>query len=92
MKLNYDLKKYFKNNDIKQIINIMRNDKKNNDKNINFILLKKIGKTTVSCMDTPGFIVNRLLVPYLGQDLSMVDRNEATIEDIDVSMQLGAGK
>jgi 3-hydroxyacyl-CoA dehydrogenase len=53
---------------------------------------KKIGKTTVSCMDTPGFIVNRLLVPYLGQALSMVDRNEATIEDIDVSMQLGAGK
>ena len=46
-KLNYDLKKYFKNNDIKQIINIMRNDKKNNDKNINFILLKKIGKTTL---------------------------------------------
>ena len=52
---------------------------------------KKIGKTTVSCQDTPGFIVNRLLVPYLAQCLSMVDRNEASVEDIDVSMQLGAG-
>jgi 3-hydroxyacyl-CoA dehydrogenase len=51
----------------------------------------KIGKTTVSCNDTPGFIVNRLLVPYLGQALSMVDRGDCSIEDIDVSMQLGAG-
>ena len=52
---------------------------------------QSIGKTTASCVDTPGFIVNRLLVPYLAQALSMVDRGEATIEDIDVSMQLGAG-
>ena len=52
---------------------------------------QSIGKTTVSCVDTPGFIVNRLLVPYLSQALLMVDRGEATIEDIDVSMQLGAG-
>eukprot|EP00605_Chrysophyceae_sp_TOSAG23-4_P002704 GSChrysophyteH1.ASY1.ANO1.2982.1 assembled CDS len=52
---------------------------------------QKIGKTTVSCNDTPGFIVNRLLVPYLAQALAMVDRGDASIPDIDVSMQLGAG-
>ena len=52
---------------------------------------QKIGKTTVSCSDTPGFIVNRLLVPYLAQALAMVDRGDASIPDIDVSMQLGAG-
>jgi len=52
---------------------------------------KKIGKTTVSCGDTPGFIVNRLLIPYLSQALCMVDRNDASVRDIDVSMQLGAG-
>lgn len=50
-----------------------------------------IGKVAVSCGDTPGFIVNRLLVPSLIQALLMVDRNDATVKDIDISMQLGAG-
>ena len=47
--------------------------------------------TVVTCGDTPGFIVNRLLVPYLAQAMAMVDRNVASVPDIDVSMQLGAG-
>lgn len=51
----------------------------------------EIGKVAVSCGDTPGFIVNRLLVPSLMQALLMVDRQDATVKDIDVSMQLGAG-
>jgi len=52
---------------------------------------KSIGKVPVSCGDTPGFIVNRLLVPYLAQALLMLDRGDASIKDIDLSMQLGAG-
>lgn len=52
---------------------------------------KAIGKTTVTCKDTPGFIVNRLLIPYLTQAMAMVDRNDASVADIDISMQLGAG-
>ena len=47
-----------------------------------------IGKTTVSAKDTPGFIVNRLLVPYLMQAMAMVDRQDATVHDIDISMQV----
>ena len=50
-----------------------------------------IGKVAVTCGDTPGFIVNRLLVPSLMQALLMVDRQDATVKDIDISMQLGAG-
>lgn len=50
-----------------------------------------LGKTVVSCGDTPGFIVNRLLVPYLAQAMSMVDKGDASIPDIDASMRLGAG-
>lgn len=49
------------------------------------------GKTTVKCKDTPGFIVNRLLVPYMFEALRMHERDEASLEDIDTAMKLGAG-
>ena len=35
--------------------------------------------------------MNRLLIPYLTSAMEMVDRGDATVRDIDVSMQLGAG-
>lgn len=50
-----------------------------------------IGKVAVRCRDTPGFIVNRLLVPSLMQAILMLERGDASAEDIDVSMKLGAG-
>jgi len=52
---------------------------------------KALGKTTVSCKDTPGFIVNRLLVPYLLEAVRMIERGDATAEDIDIAMKLGTG-
>ncbi|XP_065831434.1 hydroxyacyl-coenzyme A dehydrogenase, mitochondrial-like isoform X2 [Oscarella lobularis] len=52
---------------------------------------KSVGKKPVSCRDTPGFIVNRLLVPYLMEAIRMLERGDATAEDIDTAMKLGAG-
>jgi 3-hydroxyacyl-CoA dehydrogenase len=50
-----------------------------------------IGKTAVACVDTPGFIVNRLLVPYLAQAIAMVERGHGSVKDVDNAMKLGAG-
>ncbi len=52
---------------------------------------KKIGKTSVVCTDTKGFIVNRLLIPYMLESCRLVERSVATVEDTDVAMRLGAG-
>ncbi|KGL85109.1 hypothetical protein N309_04119, partial [Tinamus guttatus] len=41
--------------------------------------------------DTPGFIVNRLLVPYMLEAVRLFERGDASKEDIDVAMKLGAG-
>lgn len=48
-----------------------------------------LGKTMVTAKDTPGFIVNLLLVPYLLDAVRMLDSGVATKEDIDTGMQLG---
>ncbi len=52
---------------------------------------KAMKKTCVSCKDTPGFIVNRLLVPYMMEAVRLVERGDATPEDVDIAMKLGAG-
>jgi len=50
-----------------------------------------MGKTTVTCKDTPGFIVNRLLVPYMLEAVKLLERGDASAKDIDTAMKLGAG-
>ncbi|XP_044760629.1 hydroxyacyl-coenzyme A dehydrogenase, mitochondrial-like [Coccinella septempunctata] len=50
-----------------------------------------LGKTCIKCKDTPGFVVNRLLLPYLNEAIHMVERGDASVEDIDIAMKLGAG-
>ena len=52
---------------------------------------KHIGKHVINCKDTPGFVVNRLLVPYLMEAARLVERGDASPEDVDIAMKLGAG-
>lgn len=49
------------------------------------------GKQVVSCSDTPGFLVNRLLVPYMSSAMLLVERGHGTVADTDTAMRLGAG-
>ncbi len=50
-----------------------------------------LGKEGVSCRDNSGFIVNRLLVPYLLDAITALEGGVGSAEDIDRAMQLGCG-
>lgn len=52
---------------------------------------KEIGKDPVIVQDTTGFIVNRLLTPYMTNAIRMLERGTGTIADIDHAMKSGAG-
>jgi 3-hydroxybutyryl-CoA dehydrogenase len=51
----------------------------------------RLGKTPVRTTDRTGFIVNRLLVPYLLDAVRALEEGVGSIEDIDNSMKLGCG-
>jgi len=52
---------------------------------------QRLGKVPVRATDRPGFIVNRLLVPFLLDAVRALEEGVASIEDIDNSMKLGCG-
>jgi 3-hydroxybutyryl-CoA dehydrogenase len=52
---------------------------------------KKVGKTVVTAKDTPGFVVNLLLVPYLLDAIRAFEKGVASAQDIDNGMMLGCG-
>lgn len=53
-------------------------------------LTKKIGKTPVPCIDAPGFVCNRILVPMINEAIFAVFEGVATPADVDQVMKLGA--
>ena len=52
---------------------------------------KKLGKEPILAQDTPGFVVNRLLIPYLLYAIRCYEQGLASKEDIDKGMKLGCG-
>ncbi|QTF93832.1 3-hydroxybutyryl-CoA dehydrogenase [Halomonas sp. BM-2019] len=53
-------------------------------------LTEALGKTAVAIADSPGFAVNRLLVPMINEAAFLLQEGVASAEDIDESMKLGA--
>ena len=51
----------------------------------------KLGKTPIRCTDTPGFVVNRVLIPLLNDCVRVLDEAGVTPEDLDAGMRYGAG-
>jgi 3-hydroxybutyryl-CoA dehydrogenase len=56
-----------------------------------FEFARKLHKEPILAQDTPGFVVNRLLVPYLLYAIRCLESGLATKEDIDKGMKLGCG-
>jgi 3-hydroxybutyryl-CoA dehydrogenase len=56
-----------------------------------FAFAGSLGKEPITAPDKPGFIVNRLLVPYLLDAIRSYEHGLGTIEDIDKGMKLGCG-
>ena len=61
------------------------------DDPIDQVFTSSIGKEPVQCRDNSGFIVNRLLVPYLLDAIRAHEEGVGSVEDIDKAMQLGCG-
>jgi 3-hydroxybutyryl-CoA dehydrogenase len=54
-------------------------------------LAKLLGKTTVMTKNSPGFVVNRLVVPMINEAIFLLQNETATAEAIDAALTLGAG-
>ena len=55
-----------------------------------FAFAERIGKQPIRCHDTPGFVVNRVLIPLLNDCVRVLDEAGVTPEDLDKAMRFGA--
>lgn len=52
---------------------------------------ERLGKRPIRCHDTPGFVVNRILIPLLNDCIRVLDEARISPEDLDTAMTAGAG-
>ena len=74
------------------LVEIVRTDLASDDAvRIAFDWAAQAGKKPVNCNDTPGFIVNRILIPLLNDCINVLDEANVSPEDLDTAMANGAG-
>jgi 3-hydroxybutyryl-CoA dehydrogenase len=56
-----------------------------------FAFAERLGKHPIRCHDTPGFVVNRVLIPLLNDCIRVLDEARVSAEDLDAGMKHGAG-
>jgi 3-hydroxybutyryl-CoA dehydrogenase len=54
-----------------------------------YAFVKQVGKHPIMCRDTPGFVVNRILLPILGDVVGLWDQGLASAQDIDDACRMG---
>jgi 3-hydroxybutyryl-CoA dehydrogenase len=73
------------------LLEVVRAEKSTDDAvALGFEVGEKLGKTTVAAKDNRGFIVNRLLVPYMLDAIRAHEQGVGSISDIDTGMKAGA--
>jgi 3-hydroxybutyryl-CoA dehydrogenase len=74
------------------LVEIVRTPKSSNDAvRLAYEWAERAGKQPVNCNDTPGFIVNRILIPVLNDCVRVLDEADVQPEDMDKAMTNGAG-
>jgi 3-hydroxybutyryl-CoA dehydrogenase len=82
---------FFNPPQVMPLLEVVRAEKSADDAvDLGFELGEKLGKTTVAAGDNRGFIVNRLLVPYMLDAMRAHEQGVGSIEDIDTGMMAGA--
>ena len=72
-----------------EVVKTLVSDQAVVDQGMDFV--RSLGKEPVECRDNSGFIVNRLLVPYMLDAIRAYEEGVGSVEDIDKAMQLGCG-
>ena len=74
------------------LVEIVRTDLASDDAfEAAYAFAERVGKTPIRCHDTPGFVVNRVLIPLMNDCVRVLDEARITPEDLDKGMKHGAG-
>ena len=73
-----------------QLVEVVRTDQTSEEAHERaFEFAKALGKEPIRCNDTPGFVVNRILIPLLNDCVRVLDEAGVTPEDLDRAMRFG---